>query len=238
MGAGTDLQMLLLLLRLLQLSLLILLLAVLWPLWPCLRGADRCQLLLWLSLSSLRFPSHRALAVGFRVSEKRRARSRCRVFRSETPGWRLEARRGFINGQIQGGKVGRGLDFCCLFGPLHFYGRGEGGAISPHGPGLSNVSGCAMGIRLEYGPDGSAHTHSARYLYLGAGEITTPSASFQRFPNSVLHPGFCASQPLAAPESLGKTWGSRMTGRKALHPTRCNATTDAARIPHIPHMLH
>lgn len=49
-------------------------------------------------------------------SEKRR---QSRVFR------RLEARRGFINGQIQGGKVGRGLHFCCLFGPSTFISLGE-----------------------------------------------------------------------------------------------------------------
>ncbi|PKK42455.1 hypothetical protein CI102_13565 [Trichoderma harzianum] len=89
-------------------------LAVRWP-WLC--RADRYQLRLEGSPSAS--ASHAALTVG-RRSEKRRARRQCRVFRSETPGWRLEARRGFINGQIQGGKVGRGLDFSRLFGPSTF----------------------------------------------------------------------------------------------------------------------
>ncbi|KAL6804364.1 hypothetical protein J3E68DRAFT_204340 [Trichoderma sp. SZMC 28012] len=88
-------------------------LAVRWP-WLC--RADRYQLRLEGSPSLAASASHAALTVG-RRSEKRRARRQCRVFRSETPGWRLEARRGFINGQIQGGKVGRGLDFSRLFGP-------------------------------------------------------------------------------------------------------------------------
>lgn len=108
---GTDLDLLLLLSPLMLLPL-----AVRWP-WLC--RADRYQLRLEGSPSLAASASHAALTVG-RRSEKRRARRQCRVFRSETPGWRLEARRGFINGQIQGGKVGRGLDFSRLFGPSTF----------------------------------------------------------------------------------------------------------------------
>ncbi|KAL7970044.1 hypothetical protein HDV63DRAFT_410368 [Trichoderma sp. SZMC 28014] len=84
-GTGTDLTALPP--RRLQLSLLILLLAVLrplWPLWPWLSGgpiaAGGC--FLWLvrapSPASASLPTGRSQS-SFRVSEKRRARSRCRV---------------------------------------------------------------------------------------------------------------------------------------------------------------
>lgn len=158
-------------------------------------------------------PTLPALTVG-RRSEKRRARRQCRVFRSETPGWRLEARRGFINGQIQGGKVGRGLDFSRLFGPSTFK------------PFLR--MGSADYLR-QLAPNKLSPTHSrisiVHHIHQGNAilQYSTPSRPDPEPPFRAPVRFGLPCQPLAAAQKPGEDMG----GWRRMQ-MQCNATTDAA----------
>lgn len=194
------------------------------------------------SLSSLRFPSHRALAVSFRGSEKRRARSQCRVSgRKRLAG---DSRRDgdLSTVKYREEKWAEALIFDVCLVPSTFKGvekeepflRMEPDYLSrgqrPKAENFSTAQ-CSARTSLSSGCEiqrASSALHSARrYLYLGAGEITwectTPSAQesafdhLRRFPSC--SPGSGASQLLAAPESLGKTWGAA-TGDAMLRQMR------------------
>lgn len=204
-------------------------------------GADRCWRSLPLasrSLSSLRFPSHRALAVSFRGSEKRRARSQCRVSgRKRLAG---DSRRDgdLSTVKYREEKWAEALIFDVCLVPSTFKGvekeepflRMEPDYLSrgQRRQKQANFSANAMHALAVAARYSARALHSARrYLYLGAGEITwectTPSAQesafdhLRRFPSC--SPGSGASQLLAAPESLGKTWGAA-TGDAMLRQMR------------------